>query len=287
MILSVGEILADILIEGDSVSMCVGGAPFNLAVNAGRAGAKVAFIGRVGDDPVGKYILARAKRAPIDLRIEEDGERRTALAFVSLKDGERDFAFFRQNAADSHIGDVELSGLKGTDILHLGSLMLSEPHGIALVDGMIKKARMAGVRISFDVNLRLDVFKDREAVLSAYDRILSEADILKFSEDELLYFAGSDDLDLAMDRYDRDGRLLIVTLGARGSMFSFGGQRGEVPADKVEPIDTTGAGDAFFGTALALIDCEERLDTDKLRAILRKANLAGAEATKFRGAIRL
>ena len=95
MILSIGEILADMIGEEQNgvtaFKMYGGGAPFNVAVNAKKAG----FIGRVGRDPVGKFLKGFAAGAGLDFcGIQEDETRNTTLAFVTLKGGERDFAFF-------------------------------------------------------------------------------------------------------------------------------------------------------------------------------------------------
>ena len=113
MILSIGEILADMV--GETVdgtlafkSFC-GGAPFNVAVNAKKASASVGFIGRVGKDVIGRFVTEEAKKAKLDyLDIQEDDERNTTLAFVTLTDGERDFAFNRHDTADFNIDINEI-----------------------------------------------------------------------------------------------------------------------------------------------------------------------------------
>ena len=113
MILSIGEILADMV--GETVdgtltfkSFC-GGAPFNVAVNAKLAGANVGFIGRVGKDVIGRFVTDEAKKANLDsLDIQVDKERNTTLAFVTLTDGERDFAFNRHDTADYNIDINEI-----------------------------------------------------------------------------------------------------------------------------------------------------------------------------------
>ena len=94
MILSIGEILADMIGGNSSGNLSFnafcGGAPFNVAVNAKRAGAKVVFLGKVGDDPIGKFLIKQAKKANFDgLEIQVDPVKNTTLAFVTLTDGER------------------------------------------------------------------------------------------------------------------------------------------------------------------------------------------------------
>ncbi|MBO7345364.1 MAG: carbohydrate kinase, partial [Clostridia bacterium] len=264
MILSIGEILADMI--GESVdgtmtfkSFC-GGAPFNVAVNAKNAGADVAFLGRVGKDPIGKFLIAEAEKANLDrLDIQSDTERNTTLAFVTLKDGERDFAFYRHDTADFNIDidSVDFQDYKGLEIVHLGSLMLSEENGKELARKVVLKTRKLNKKLSFDLNFRMDIYKDFEDALNAYKPFVEQADIIKFSDDELRDYTGKDGVLEGIESIYRKDTLIVVTLGSRGSMYYINGEYGTVPTEKVKPIDTTGAGDAFFGTLLANIEGKE------------------------------
>ncbi len=293
MILSIGEILADMI--GESVdgvmtfkSFC-GGAPFNVAVNAKNAGADVAFLGRVGKDPIGKFLIEEASKANLNrLDIQTDTERNTTLAFVTLKDGERDFAFYRHDTADFNvdIDSVDFEDYKGLEIVHLGSLMLSEENGKKLANKVVEKTRKLNKKLSFDLNFRMDIYKDFEDALNAYKPFVEQADIIKFSDDELRDYTGKEDVLEGIESIYRKDTLIVVTLGSRGSMYYINGIYGTVPTEKVKPIDTTGAGDAFFGTLLANIEGKE-LNKENIESALVKANKAGAETTQFLGAIKL
>lgn len=293
MILAIGEILADMVGEKvDGVltfkSFC-GGAPFNVAVNAKLAGAKVGFIGKVGDDPVGKFLLSEAKKAKLDeLNIQVDDERNTTLAFVTLTDGERDFAFYRHDTADYNVdlSSVDFNDYDGLNIVHLGSLMLSEENGKALAQTVVDKARSAHKKISFDMNFRMDIYKDFEDAKKAYKPFVEQADILKFSDDELKDYTGISEIIPAIQSIYKKDVLVVVTLGSKGSMYYYNGESGQVPTEKVKPIDTTGAGDAFFGTLLANIEGKE-YTKQIIEDALVKANKAGADTTQFLGAIKL
>ena len=165
MILSIGEILADMIGEEQNgvtaFKMYGGGAPFNVAVNAKNAGAKAGFIGRVGRDLVGKFLKGFAAGAGLDFcGIQEDETRNTTLAFVTLKGGERDFAFFRHDTADFHLdsASVALEQWPEVNIVHVGSLMLNEPTGRKFASETVEKIRRAGKLFSFDVNFRADLY---------------------------------------------------------------------------------------------------------------------------------
>ncbi len=293
MILFAGEILADMIgtfegIQGNCKMFC-GGAPFNAAVNAKQAGAQVAFFGRVGDDPVGKFLIHYAEQAGFDrLSVSVDPVRNTTLAFVTLTDGERDFAFFRHDTADYHMeeDDLELEAYPNLTSIQLGSLMLSEAAGRAFADRVVEKATAAGVRLAFDVNFRMDLYKDLSEAITAYKPYVDRADVLKFSEDEILDYTGLPTLEAAAASLDRPGRLLLITLGAKGAMYRLDGKTGVIPSAPVTPVDTTGAGDAFFGTFLAKTD-GKALTPALIEEALAAANEAGARATQFLGAVKL
>ena len=293
MILSIGEILADMVGEktdqGLKFNAFLGGAPFNVAVNAKQAGAKIGFIGRVGSDVIGRFCVSEAEKYNLNyLDLQKDEKRNTTIAFVSLTDGERDFAFNRHDTADFHINfdDIDYMKYKDLKILHLGSLMLSEESGKAFAEKVAKKAKELKVKLSFDLNFRTDIFGDFNKAKAAYAPYVKCADILKFSDDELRLYTGIDDIDAAVKSIAGKNQLLTITLGSKGSMYYYNGISGIVPTEKVKPVDTTGAGDAFFGTFLANIEGKEYTEQNIVLA-MEKANKAGARATQFLGAIKL
>ena len=293
MILCIGEILADLIGKEEngrySYDMFIGGAPFNVAVNAKRAGAKVGFVGRVGKDPIGKFLISTAKKANLDYTdIQTDGERNTTLAIVSLNNGERDFAFFRHDAADFNIDISKIDIKRYTDlnIVHLGSLMLSEEKGRIFAENIVKTVKNEGKLLSFDVNFRMDLYDDTESAIKAYKPFIEAADILKFSDDEIKTYTKREDLGAAVKAVKKDNTLLLISMGSRGSMYVYNDLSGVIPSKKVVPVDTTGAGDAFFGTALAYLD-EKEFTKENIEFALKKGNEAGAGTILFKGAVKI
>ncbi|MBP5467530.1 MAG: carbohydrate kinase [Clostridia bacterium] len=293
MILSIGEILAGMVSESNKEGLTfkafVGGAPFNVAVNAKRAGAKVGFISRIGKDVIGRFCKAELEKFGLDyLDLQQDESRNTTIAFVTLTDGERDFAFNRHDTADYNIDfdEIDFSKYKDLKIIHLGSLMLSENAGKALAEKVVKKAKELNVKLSFDLNFRTDIFGDFDSAKAAYKPYIENADILKFSDDELKLYTGIEDINTAIKSVARENQLITITLGSRGSTYYYNGISGTVATEKVKPVDTTGAGDAFFGTFLANIEGKEYTEENIVKAT-EKANKAGARATQFLGAIKI
>lgn len=286
MILSVGEILADIVGAEKDFKINLGGAPFNMAVNAKNNGAKVGFIGAIGNDVVGKILLAQANKYNLDCLNLQKLSCNTTLAFVTLDKGERNFSFFRDNTADYKIDfkKIDLSIFKDLSILHIGSLMLNKKVGQKAVKNLIKQAKKLNIKVSFDVNLR-DIFKDKVQAIKSYNYTLNNADIIKLSQEELEFFTNESNIITALNSLARKDVLYVVSLGEKGSLCFYNDRAYSVPTTKVNPVDTTGAGDAFYGTFIAEIENKEYTE-QVLVSALKKANLVGAETTLFYGALK-
>ncbi|MCI8820134.1 MAG: carbohydrate kinase [Clostridia bacterium] len=287
MILCAGEILADMIgAERDGVFVYerkAGGAPFNVACAVKKFGVKSAFAGSVGDDIIGGFLKDFVKSVKLDgLCLESDAQRNTTLAFVQLdRHGERSFCFYRKNTADYRMPEIPDGLFDSADIVHIGSLMLSEDEGAAYAARLAKRASSAGKTVSFDVNFRTDIFKDKESAVSRYKTMLEAADIVKFSEDEVEIF-GQDYIDGRLKE-----KLVCITFGGNGSEWRYLGRRNAVPSVKVKPVDTTGAGDAFYAGVLSRLDGLQKSEwTDGvLNHALKFGNVCGALNTLGRGAI--
>lgn len=293
MIFCVGEILADMIGEkedgGLKFSAYCGGAPFNVAVNAKQCGAKVGFYGRVGKDIVGAFLENFVEKCELDyFKIEKDEKRNTTLAFVTLTDGERDFSFFRNDTADFNfdIDSFDFNIINKNDFVHCGSLMLSEEKGVEFAKKLLNETKKREAKFSFDINFRKDIFGDFSSAYNVFKPFIDSADILKFSDDELFGFTDQKDIKKALEVFGGQNKLIIVTMGSKGSAFLYNGVYGEVPSEKIKPVDTTGAGDAFFGAVLAKID-GQKLSKDLIYEALKSGNEKGAKATTFKGAIKL
>ena len=286
MLLCIGEILADMIGEEKNGIITyerkAGGAPFNVACALKRFGAEVKFVGSVGDDLIGRFLINYAKDFGMDTTyINQNTERNTTLAFVELnEDGERSFCFYRKNTADYHMPPVSNELIGTADIVCIGSLMLADPRCVEYALDIIDRAHGMGKTVAFDVNYRTDIYRDRESAVETYKKILAVADIVKFSEDEVETFT-EEYVDSLTDK------LVLITLGKEGSEWRYKGSKNRIPTITVKPVDTTGAGDAFFAGALSVVDKSVGAPiTDQLlNDALRFGNIAGALNTTGRGAI--
>ena len=286
MLVCIGEILADMIGEEKNETVIyerkAGGAPFNVACALKKFGRDVKFVGSVGDDLIGSFLINYAKNFGMDTTyIHQNKERNTTLAFVELNEaGERSFCFYRKNTADYCMPEVSDELIKSADIVCIGSLMLADSKCVEYALDIIDRAHAFGKMVAFDVNYRTDIYRDKESALKAYKKILTVADIVKFSEDEVETF-GEDYVDSLSDK------LTLITLGKDGSEWRYKGKKNRISTITVKPVDTTGAGDAFFAGALSVIDRNigSQFDEKLLDDALRFGNVAGALNTTGRGAI--
>ena len=159
--------------------------------------------------------------------------------------------------------------------------MLSEDCGFDYAVNLAKRVRSLGKKVAFDVNFRTDIFKNRDEAKKRYEAMLGLADIVKFSEEEIGIFGES------YLKEKLNGKLLCISLGENGSEWRFDGNAGRVSTVKVRPVDTTGAGDAFFAGVLKGLDGTDRNEwtAEFLNRVFKEANVCGALNTLGRGAI--
>ncbi|HRX59291.1 MAG TPA: carbohydrate kinase [Eubacteriales bacterium] len=257
-IVSLGELLVDFTESGLSPAgmrlfeQNAGGAVTNLVCAASRCGAKTAFIGKVGNDMHGHFLKQAMIDAGVDMHaLVEADDVFTTLAFVALaKSGEREFSFARKPGADTCLrsDELDMEMLKNTRIFHTGSLSLTAEPARAATYEAIDVAKAAGAIISYDPNYRASLWQSREQALTYMRSLACSADIIKISDEELPLITCETDPDKAADALiDIGVRVVAVTLGGEGAYVRVGSEGRAVPGFAAKAVDTTGAGDAFFG----------------------------------------
>lgn len=289
MVLSIGEILVDIFVDGENKTVFPGGAPFNLASNIAHFGGDISFYGAVGKDEYGDFLSKFALGKVSHSLIDRPEGRHTSEAIVSLIDGERYFRFNRDNGADYalRLACLKQFDLRHFNIVHIGSLMLSFTEGESFFYEAIDYIKSSSkALISFDVNYREDIFASSEQARKTFLKAIEYADILKFTEEELRLLSNQDDLDEAIKTLLKPHQIAFVTLGKEGSLFYGRGKKIHADTIPLVPLDTTGAGDAFYSYILYELDKGlEIKDEVAIRVALQKANFVGGYATQKKGAI--
>ena len=259
-VLSFGELLIDfVALEmgvtvGDASGFvkAPGGAPANVAAAVARLGYPSAFMGQVGDDPFGRYLAEVLAAENVDVRgLTFSREARTALAFVSnTADGDRSFMFYRHPSADMLMtpADVDTAIIDACDVFHHGSITYIREPAASALRLALDHAQSRGKFISYDPNLRLPLWDSAEAAKAGMLSGLETANLLKISDEELVFLTGGADVSpLWRDSLE----MICVTYGAKGAVAHLkDGKRLVHDGYAVKATDTTGAGDAFAAAML-------------------------------------
>jgi fructokinase len=271
-----------------------GGAPANVLAAAAKAGHRTAFIGKVGSDMHGVFLMQTLQDAGIDtsgLILADDVF--TTLAFVALSpSGERTFSFSRKPGADTWLRADEVNEdiIKNTKILHIGSLSLTDEPARGATYHAVTLAKKSGALISYDPNYRASLWPDAESAKAQMRAMLPYVDLLKLSDEETALLTDvSDPAEAALHLYRMGIPCVAVTLGSRGALVCVRGKTAAVPAYPVPVADTTGAGDAFWGGFLHMLlrsgKPPDILTLDDAVSFARWGNAAAAFCVTKRGAI--
>lgn len=296
---ALGELLIDFIpapgSTGDEpvLRAMAGGAPGNFAAAAQAYGAHSALIGKVGRDAFGDLLVRCFSRLGVETRgLVRDGECFTTLAFVTLsEDGERAFSFARKPGADTQLRAEECdTGLiDRARLFHFGTLSLTQEPARSATVQMLAHARAGGKIISFDPNLRLLLWDSPEKARVQMLWGLGQADLVKLSGEEVEFLFGCGEQEGAAKILEYGAGLVLVTLGSRGCYYASRRFCGYIPAPAVRPIDTTGAGDIFFGAAvsrlLALNKGLEELEEGDVRGAAAFGCAAASLSTQRHGGI--
>lgn len=265
-----------------------GGDTSNAAIAAARAGARVAYLSRVGNDAWGQRLLDLWHDEGVDATgVERAKTSPTGVYFVTHSQQGHEFSYLRSGSAASrmspqwlHAGPAK-SLIQGSRWLHLTGITLSiSPSACDAGFDAIRVARDAGTQVSFDANLRLKLWP-LERARACIAHAISLADLFLPSIDDVVLLSGRSDPHSVIDwAHGLGARQVVLKLGGEGCVVSDGHTRTELAARSVPVIDATGAGDCFAGNLLARL-CVG----DSLVDAARYANAAAGLAVQGWGAV--
>ena len=301
-VVALGELLIDFTENGTSaqgnpiLEVNPGGAPCNVLAMLCKLNKSTEFIGKVGNDMFGKQLEATLHEVGIGTRgLKVDNQVNTTLAFVHTKeDGDREFSFYRNPGADMMLLKEEVNEelLKSCKIFHFGTLSMTHENCRKATKSAIELAKQNGAICSFDPNLREPLWSSLEEAKKQVEYGMEHCDILKISDNEIIWFTGKEDFDEGIQfiRENYDIPLILLSMGKDGSRAYCGDVKVEVPAIKQEyTIETTGAGDTFFGCILnyVLEHGFKQYSEQELIEMLQFANAAASIITTKKGALRV
>ena len=299
-IVALGEILIDFIeVQNSNEVLPVyvaqpGGAPANVLCTAAKFSKRCAFIGKVGQDKFGEQLIQTLQQHKVETKnVIVSPEYNTTLAFVHLDEsGDRSFSFYREGSADTMLlqDEIDVSLLEQCKIFHFGSNSLTTNCNKQSTMYALNRAKQNGAIISFDPNVRINLWKDPNQITPAIVEVLPFVDVLKLSEEELHWLTGlknAEAIQVIKSTYNIP--LIVVTLGSQGAMYVYNEQVKEVAGIDVKVVDTTGAGDCFVGALLAAILEEgvpiHELAEQAIELAVTKANVVAALSTTKKGAI--
>ena len=286
-LLSVGELLADFighhvstsLIDAQDFRRYQGGSPANMATNMARLGNKAALVACVGNDSIGKYLTRQIEESGVDTQfISIDPLEPTSIVLVSRTAATPDFVAYRN--ADCQLKPDQLpdSLLAKAQLFHTTCFALSrQPAQDTIVDAA-KRAQAAGCQVSIDTNYAPSIWPDRQQAWRVLTDYCSAGALVKISEDdaERLYGSPQTPERILTDFHQMGATIICLTLGPNGSVVSYeGGQKQtQIPGKKIDVVDVTGAGDAYWaGFLTAYLDGHTPENCARAGAALAKIKL--------------
>lgn len=264
-----------------------GGDTSNAAIAAARAGARVGYLSRLGQDHWGQLLMALWAREGVDTRaVLRDPQSPTGVYFVSHDAQGHHFSYARAGSAASRMQPNDLhshwAALIGQSRwLHLSGISLAiSASACDTALAAMHSARAQGTRIAFDSNLRLSLWP-LERAREHITRAIALCDLFLPSLEDMVALTGLHAPEAVLDWSHAQGaRQVVLKLGAGGAIVSDGQRRTVLPAHAVQALDATGAGDCFAGNLLARL-CQG----DDLPAAARYANAAAALSVQGLGAV--
>ena len=299
-IAALGESLIDFTPSGTSeAGMRIfeqnpGGAPANALAVFAKFGEKVAFIGKVGNDMHGLFLKETMEKAGIDTKGMIISDKVfTTLAFVSLNEqGEREFSFARKPGADTCLMEQEVNVdiINDSKILHIGSLSLTDEPCRSATFYALQQAKDAGKIISYDPNYRALLWESVESAIAGMRSPLDYVDVMKISDEETKLLTDIEDPEGAAKALLAKGvSLVAVTLGKDGAYVCTKEGGAVVPGFESKVVDTTGAGDSFWGGFLYQLAKSgkrpEEVTIEEAKTFARFGNAVASLCVEKRGGI--
>ena len=279
-VVALGELLIDFAAKGSdgsgypTLAANPGGAPGNFLAALNAYGKKTAFLGKVGNDTFGQLLLGSLRDAGIETKgIVVDDSVFTTLAFVTFDEsGDRSFSFARKPGADTQLTweEIDKTLIDEAKVFHFGTLSLTDEPVRSATRKAVAYAKAQGKLITCDPNLRQPLWPSAEAAREQMLWSLHQADVVKISDNEVEFLWGCTPEEGADKLLSEFGvSLAMVTLGPDGCLLKTKNASFRAACPKVQPVDTTGAGDIFGGSSVARL-----LELDKPISELTEADLA-------------
>lgn len=275
MIICCGEALIDMipLLDSDggqSLKPHAGGAVFNTAIALGRLGIQSNFLSGVSTDLFGKILLGELHKSNVNTDLVIRSDRPTTLAFVELTEGHASYVFYDENTAGRMLDPQALPTIPAAaKAMYFGGIsLINEPAAdFYLALALRESARRV---IVVDPNIRANFVTNEKRYRARLDQMIACANIVKVSDEDLDWIVPGPltQVEKATTLLERGVNVVVLTQGSDGAYALFGNERLiKVPGQKVEVVDTVGAGDTFNAGFLASLSQNGLLELNRIEAI--------------------
>jgi len=293
MILVIGEALIDLIGEegsGGNYTAVVGGANANVALALAVRGEQQRFLGRISSDGFGKQIRNHLASHGVDLTLSIDAKEQTTLAVATIdSSGVATYSFYTKDTADwgwtpGELPSTEQVASLGAKAIQFGCLGMAIGPGNLVLEKWLKGFFEAEtVTLSHDLNIRPALGFERELELERVLRVNSQSHVIKASDADIEWLYGLDvgaNLDDIASEWST-GKLVVITQGADGVSLYRDGKRIDVAGQRVNLVDTVGAGDTFMANFLGELSQLDALGGNPESRIARLGDEDLVDAAKF------
>ena len=254
-VFAIGELLVDMISDDyDADNSCnkysryFGGSPANITMNIKRLGGNTIISASVGNDRLGEFLINNLKKNNINTEFINKVNNSTSMVLVT-KSKETPLPIFYRSADynleyNEDIGSI----LKNSKIVHFSCWPISQKKSRKVIEKVIEEARKNNVLIGFDPNYHEMIWEEGHDGIEYIKNLIGKLDIIKPSEVDAERIFGPDTPENHVDKFIQCGaKLVIMTLGKDGAIVSNGTETIKFKTLATEVVDTTGAGDAFWG----------------------------------------
>ncbi|MEU0598682.1 carbohydrate kinase [Streptomyces sp. NPDC006393] len=267
MIVVAGEALIDLVPRGAGaladLKPALGGGPYNTAVALGRLGSPTAFCSRTSNDAFGQALLDGLRRAGVDVSGVQRGGEPTTLAVATVgTDGSAAYSFYVDGTAD-RLFSMPAALPAGTRAVSFGTCSLVLEPGASAYEELMRSAAVQGVFTALDPNIRAGLIPDADAYRARFRGWLPSVTLLKLSEEDARWLGGTPREWLA-----GGPSAVVITHGGDGlTAYTRDGAEHSVPGEKVDVVDTIGAGDTVNAALLHGLAARDALSPEGLAGL--------------------
>lgn len=284
----IGDAAVDFLPDGEHYIQCAGGTGANVAVALSRLGIDNFLVSKLGEDPLASFLIDTFEREKVKTEYVSRGLNcKTSLIIVSLDNkGERSFTFMVRPSADSQLSSEDFPRFRKGDWVCVSAFILARQPSRTSTLNALNQAKAAGCIICVDANMRADVWDDKSLLVPKTLEALQIADIIKVSEDEMLFFTNTDTIKEGIDAIKRwPAKIKIVTRAEKGAILLTEQADHYIDGYRANVVDTTGAGDAFFAAFISQLIWSENWSDDTLVTAAKFSTACGALVVQQKGAM--